>query len=135
VLHVLQAENRTPGFHVQPDSDEMFCVMEGRFRIDLEDSLADHSKSDFLFIPRGTRHRPVCTSLVKCLRIERAGTLTKTTPAGRAAIAPGPARGLRGGGFPRRLSPGKRKSQSERIGFCFGSGRPGGGFPRPQIST
>lgn len=47
MLHVLQAENRTPGFHVQPDSDEMFCVMEGRFRIELEDSLADHSEGDF----------------------------------------------------------------------------------------
>ena len=37
---------------------------------------------DFIIIPKGTRHRPVCKTLVKCLLIEKCGTLNKDNPGG-----------------------------------------------------
>jgi mannose-6-phosphate isomerase-like protein (cupin superfamily) len=82
VLHVLKAEKRTLDFHVHEGSDEMFYCIEGRFQIELDDGLVDIEEGDFIIIPKGVRHRPVCTGLVKCLLIERAGTLNKGNTGG-----------------------------------------------------
>ena len=40
-------ENRTLDFHVHPDSDELFYVIEGSFQIELEDGSVDLSEGDF----------------------------------------------------------------------------------------
>jgi len=74
-LHVLQAENRTLDFHAHEESDELFYVLEGEFALELDDGLVPLRQGDLIVVPRGTRHRPVCTSLVKCLLMERGGTL------------------------------------------------------------
>lgn len=66
MLNVLQAEDRTLDFHVHENSDEMFYCIEG----------------DFIIIPKGTKHRPVCKELVKCLLIETEGTLNKENTGG-----------------------------------------------------
>ncbi len=78
MLNVLQAENRTLDFHVHNNSDEMFYCIEGEF----EDGLAHLCEGDFIIIPKGIRHRPVCKSLVKCLLIEVEGTLNKSNTGG-----------------------------------------------------
>ena len=44
-------------------------------------SLID-TEGDFIIIPHGTRHRPVCKQLVKCLLIEVQGTLNKSNTGG-----------------------------------------------------
>ena len=75
MLNVLQAEDRTLDFHVHAQSDELFYVIEGRFEIELEDGLVPLKQGDMIIIPKGTRHRPVVKSLVKCLLIELDGTL------------------------------------------------------------
>lgn len=82
MLNVLQAENRTLDFHVHKDSDEMFYVIEGEFQLEFKDELVDLQTGDFLIVPKGTRHRPVCKSLVKCLLIEVDGTLNKENTGG-----------------------------------------------------
>lgn len=82
VLNVLQAENRTLEFHTHELSDEMFYVIEGSFQIEVDDGFIDLSEGDFIIIPKGTRHRPVCKTLVKCLLIEVDGTLTKENTGG-----------------------------------------------------
>ena len=82
MLNVLQAENRTLDFHVHESSDEMFYCIEGEFDIELEDGLVHISEGDFIIIPKGTKHRPVCKSLVKCLLIEEEGTLNKDNTGG-----------------------------------------------------
>ena len=74
-LSVLQAENRTLDFHAHEHSDELFYVIEGQFDIELGDGLIPLGPGDLLIIPKGTRHRPVVTSRVKCLLIELEGTL------------------------------------------------------------
>jgi mannose-6-phosphate isomerase-like protein (cupin superfamily) len=82
VLNVLQAENRTLDFHVHHQSDEMFYCIEGEFDIELSDKIIHLCDGDFVIIPKGTLHRPVCKGLVKCLLIELDGTLTKENTGG-----------------------------------------------------
>lgn len=83
MLNVLKAENRTLDFHVHIDSDEMFYVIEGAFKIELDDDMIDLYEGEFIIIPKGTRHRPVCKELVKCLLIEINGTLNKDNTGGK----------------------------------------------------
>jgi mannose-6-phosphate isomerase-like protein (cupin superfamily) len=82
-LHVLQAENRTLDFHIHPQSDEMFYCIEGEFNIELSDGQLCLTEGDFVIIPKGTLHRPVCKGLVKVLLIEIEGTLTQENTGGK----------------------------------------------------
>ncbi|MGE4353875.1 MAG: cupin domain-containing protein [Oscillospiraceae bacterium] len=82
MLNVLRAENRTLDFHVHESSDEMFYCIEGEFDLEFDDGLTHLQEGDFIIIPKGTRHRPVCKSLVKCLLIEVQGTLNKDNTGG-----------------------------------------------------
>lgn len=77
MLNVLQAENRTLDFHIHESSDEMFYCIEGEFDIEFEDGMTHLSEGDFLIVPKGMKHRPICKALVKCLLIEVEGTLNK----------------------------------------------------------
>ena len=82
MLNVLQAKNRTLDFHIHENSDEMFYCIEGEFDIEFEDGLTHLCEGDFIIIPKGTKHRPVCKELVKCLLIEVEGTLNKENTGG-----------------------------------------------------
>jgi len=82
MLNVLQAENRTLDFHIHEHSDEMFYCIEGEFDIEFEDGMTHLYEGDFIIVPKGTKHRPVCKSLVKCLLIEVEGTLNKDNTGG-----------------------------------------------------
>ena len=82
MLNVLQAENRTLEFHVHENSDELFYCIEGEFDIEFDDGMTHLRKGDLIIIPKGTRHRPVRKSLVKCMLIETEGTLSKSNTGG-----------------------------------------------------
>ena len=82
MLNVLQAENRTLDFHIHENSDELFYCIEGEFDIEFEDGLTHLREGDLIIIPKGTKHRPVCKGLVKCLLIETEGTLNKENTGG-----------------------------------------------------
>lgn len=82
MLNVLQVENRTLDFHIHELSVEMFYCIEGEFDIEFEDGLTHLCEGDFIIIPKGTKHRPVCKELVKCLLIEVEGTLNKENMGG-----------------------------------------------------
>lgn len=82
MMNVLQAENRTLDFHTHENSDEMFYCIEGEFDIEFEDGLVHLREGDFIIIPKGTKHRPVCKTLVKCLLMEVEGTLNKDNTGG-----------------------------------------------------
>ena len=81
-LNVLQAENRTLDFHIHEFSDEMFYCIEGEFDIEFEDGITHLCEGDFIIVPKGVSHRPICKTLVKCLLIEIEGTLTKINTGG-----------------------------------------------------
>jgi mannose-6-phosphate isomerase-like protein (cupin superfamily) len=82
ILNVLQVENRTLDFHVHKQSDEMFYCIEGEFDIEFDDGIIHVCEGEFVIIPKGVLHRPVCKKLVKCLLIEIEGTLTKENTGG-----------------------------------------------------
>lgn len=82
MLNVLQAENRTLDFHVHESSDELFYCIEGEFDIEFDNGMTHLIEGDMIIIPKGTRHRPVCKGLVKCLLIEIEGTLNKENTGG-----------------------------------------------------
>lgn len=82
MLNVLQAEDRTLDFHVHENSDEMFFCIEGEFDIEFEDGFTHLREGDFIIVSKGTKHRPVCRGLVKCLLIETEGTLSKDNTGG-----------------------------------------------------
>ena len=77
-LNVLQAEDRTLDFHIHEQSDEMFYCIEGEFDVEFDDGFVHLTEGDFIIVPKGTSHRPICKSLVKCLLIEVDGTLNKS---------------------------------------------------------
>jgi len=82
MLNILQAENRTLDFHIHEQSDEMFYCIDGEFDIEFDDGFTHLTAGDFIIIPKGVRHRPVCKSLVKCLLIEMDGTLNRSNTGG-----------------------------------------------------
>ena len=75
VLSVVNVENRTLEFHVHHASDELFYVIEGSFSLETDEGLTKLSEGDLVIVPKGVRHRPVVTELVRCLLIELEGTL------------------------------------------------------------
>lgn len=48
------------------NSDELFYCIEGGFDIEFEDGLTHLCEGNLIVIPKGTKHRPVCTERVKC---------------------------------------------------------------------
>ena len=81
-LNVLQAENRILDFHIHENSDEMFYCIEGEFDIEFDNKIIHLCEGDFIIVPKGILHRPICEKLVKCLLIETEGTLTKENTGG-----------------------------------------------------
>ena len=82
MMNVVAVAERTLDFHVHEDSDEMFVILDGQMQLEFVDGLVDLNVGDFIIVPKGVRHRPVCTSLVKCLLVERTGTLNDDNSGG-----------------------------------------------------
>ncbi len=82
VLTVIRTEERVLEFHVHEHSDEMFFVTEGSMQVEFGDGLVTLEAGEFLIVPAGVPHRPVCHDPVTCLLIEKAGTLTKENTGG-----------------------------------------------------
>ena len=60
----------------------MFYCIDGEFDIEFTDDITHLSKGDFIIVPKGVSHRPICKELVKCLLIEKSGTLTNENTGG-----------------------------------------------------
>jgi len=62
-------------FHHHDNEDEMFLVVDGRFRMDFRDRQVWIEKGEFIVIPRGVEHRPVAEDEVSVILFEPATTL------------------------------------------------------------
>ena len=82
MLNIIVCQDRILDFHTHEDSDEMFYIIEGSMEIEFTDRIIPLSQGDFIIVPKGTLHRPVCKELVKLLLIEKKGTLTKDNTGG-----------------------------------------------------
>ncbi len=77
VVSVVRVEDRTLDFHVHEHSDELFLLLEGSFTVETDDGQITLAPGEMVIVPKGMRHRPVVTSLVKVMQIELEGTLNK----------------------------------------------------------
>ena len=62
-------------WHHHDTEDELFLVVEGRFRMEFRDRSVWLEKGEFLIVPRGVEHRPVAEEEVHVLLFEPASTL------------------------------------------------------------
>lgn len=82
MLNIVRAADRTLDFHTHEDSDEMFFIVEGAMQLEFKERIVDLHQGDFIIVPRGVLHRPICTGPVTTLLVEKTGTLTKENTGG-----------------------------------------------------
>ncbi len=62
-------------WHCHDDEDELFFVLLGKLRIEMEDRHVDLATGELFVVPKGIRHNPVADEECLILLIERKSTL------------------------------------------------------------
>jgi mannose-6-phosphate isomerase-like protein (cupin superfamily) len=62
-------------WHHHDDEDEMFLVIDGRFRMEFRDREVWIEEGEFIVVSRGVEHRPVAEEEVSVMLFEPASTL------------------------------------------------------------
>ncbi len=63
------------GWHAHEHEDELFLILAGRLRIEMEDGAVDLGEGDVYVVPKGKRHNPIAEEECHVLLIERKSTL------------------------------------------------------------
>ena len=61
--------------HNHQDEDELFLVIYGELKIELETEILTVQPGEFVIIPKGVNHKPICEHEVGILLFEPASTL------------------------------------------------------------
>ena len=61
-------------WHSHDEEDELFLVLEGRLRIELEDGAVELGEGELFVVPKGVRHNPVAEEECLLLLVERKST-------------------------------------------------------------
>ncbi|HEV7490877.1 MAG TPA: cupin domain-containing protein, partial [Rhodanobacteraceae bacterium] len=61
--------------HTHADEDELFLVLKGRLRIEMEQGPVELGEGEMFVVPKGTRHNPVADEECHVMLIERKSTL------------------------------------------------------------
>ena len=61
-------------WHSHPAEDEMFLVLKGRLRIEMERETVELGEGDLFVVPKGVRHNPVADEECCVLLIEKKST-------------------------------------------------------------
>lgn len=61
--------------HKHENEDEMFLVLKGSFRMEMEGKSIELNEGEFLIVPKGVEHRPVADEEVCVMLFEPASTL------------------------------------------------------------
>lgn len=62
-------------WHSHEDEDELFLILKGNLRIEMEDRSVDLAEGEMFVVPKGVRHNPVAERECLVLLIERKSTL------------------------------------------------------------
>ena len=62
-------------WHSHENEDELFLVLKGRLRIELEDRAVDLNEGEMFVVPKAVRHNPVADGECHIMLIERKSTL------------------------------------------------------------
>lgn len=62
-------------WHSHADEDEMFLILKGRLRIELEGGTVELGEGEMYIVPTGVRHNPVAEEECHIMLIERKSTL------------------------------------------------------------
>jgi len=65
----------TFGWHSHVDEDELFLVLKGKLRIEMEDGAVELAEGELFVVPKGVRHNPVAHDECHVMLIERKSTL------------------------------------------------------------
>lgn len=68
-------------WHSHENEDELFFVLKGRLRIELEGSTVELGEGEMFIVPKGVRHNPVAEEECQLMLIERKSTLHTGTVA------------------------------------------------------
>lgn len=63
------------GWHTHADEDELFLVLTGHLRIEMEQGPVELDEGEMFVVPKGTRHNPVADEECHVMLIERKSTL------------------------------------------------------------
>jgi mannose-6-phosphate isomerase-like protein (cupin superfamily) len=63
------------GWHAHDHEDELFLVLKGRLRIEMEAAAVEIGEGEFFVVPKGVRHNPVASQEVHVMLFERKSTL------------------------------------------------------------
>jgi mannose-6-phosphate isomerase-like protein (cupin superfamily) len=62
-------------WHKHNEEDELFYVLEGRFRMEFRDKTVQVNKGEMLLVPKGVEHKPVADEEVSVMLFEPMSTL------------------------------------------------------------
>jgi mannose-6-phosphate isomerase-like protein (cupin superfamily) len=65
----------TLAWHSHQHEDELFLVLKGSMRIELEDRVVELREGEMYVVPKGVRHNPVADDECHVLLVERKSTL------------------------------------------------------------
>lgn len=74
-------------WHHHDEEDEMFLVIDGRFRMEFQGREVWIGKGEFIVVPRGVEHRPVAEEEVSVMLFEPASTLNTGNVTGEMTAA------------------------------------------------
>ncbi len=61
-------------WHSHENEDELFYVLKGRLRIEMEDRTVEIGEGEMFVVPKGVRHNPVAGEECQLMLIERKST-------------------------------------------------------------
>ena len=62
-------------WHKHDNEDELFLVLEGKFKMEFRDKTVEICKGEFLIVPKGVEHRPTAEHEVSIMLFEPVSTI------------------------------------------------------------
>ena len=62
-------------WHSHDDEDELFLILKGHLRIEMESGNVELDEGEMFIVPKGVRHNPVAENECQLMLIERKSTL------------------------------------------------------------